>query len=184
MAHRKIGTLRSKFGISRSMNDLSHLFSDKSKSDSEINDSAIPEARSSFKYVKKLSLRQKRSSSKSRKQQGRDGQSIFHIESSEKENVNLPAITNWSESDNEVNDKYKKEHIKIRKQKTKEEKKYEKEREKNEGNSLSKPDDTCHMQQQPDEMDTAIERKISSLSWPSDSLVIQGLLRDLDCQPE
>lgn len=184
MAHRKIGSLRSKLGISRSMNDLTHLFSDKSKSDSEISDSTISEARSSIKYGKKLSLRQKRHSGKFGKQHGKDEQYIFDEESSEKENVNLPAITDWSASDNNINDKTRDEHTEIRKPKTKEGKKYEKEIDKNEGNYSSKSEVTRHIQKQPDQVDTTTARKTSAPTWSSYNLVIQDLLRELDCQPE
>lgn len=172
MAHRKIGSIRSKFGISRSMNDLSHLFSDKSKSDSEATDDTILENRTSMRYEKKLSLRMRRirHSGKFGKHHYKDERSVSSKESSEKENVNFLDVLDWTASIISVDDKDR--DIKKRRSKSREEKGHEKYREKNEGNSV------FHFQKLPDEVDTTASRKTSALSWPSDGHLINELIYD------
>lgn len=56
MAHRKIGTLRSKL-ISRSMTDLSHIFLDRSKSAENISDAVEKDENETGKFFKKSSKR-------------------------------------------------------------------------------------------------------------------------------
>ena len=182
MAHRKIGSLRSKFGISRSMNDLAHLFSDKSKSDSELNDVTISETPRT-RNEKKRSLRRLRHSGKFGKQQVKDEHVISCKETSEQDNVELPAVTEWNASDTSVNDKSQ-EHHKKGKPKTKEEKKHEKQRDKNEDNSLPKSETTRPQKQLPDQVDATAAGKTVAASWTSNSLVIQELLHDFEYEPE
>ncbi|MPC19589.1 hypothetical protein E2C01_012507 [Portunus trituberculatus] len=176
MAHRKIGSIRSKFGISRSMNDLTHLFSDRSKSDSEATDDTILENRSSMRYEKKLSVRMRRMrhSGKFGKHHYKDERSASCKEPNEKgiEHVSILDVPDWTASISSVNDKNRDDCIKKVNVKTREEKRHEKEREKNEGNS------TFHTLKLPDEVDTTASRKSSTLSWPSESHLINELIYD------
>lgn len=155
MAHRKIGSLRSKFGISRSMNDLTHIFSDKSKSDSE---GAEETASTSNKYEKR-SMRHKRLSGRFEKERKRNESTSSTALSSEIEDLMMV----WLGVDIPRHDKD--EHTKKGKYKHKEDKKLEKKSEKNKL-TLSKSEGAVLTQKLSDQTDSLTDRKISSASSP------------------
>lgn len=171
MAHRKIGSLRSKFGISRSMNDLTHIFSDKSsKSDSEV---TAEEIGSSNKYEKR-SLRQKRHSGRFGKQREKDKSvsSTPSDKSREVDDVTLFELKDWHGVNINLHDGDKDEHCGNKgKQKFKEDKKVEKKVDKNK-RTISKSEGTALARKLSDQVDSTVDRRISTLSWPSSDLVI------------
>lgn len=147
------------------MNDLTHIFSDKSKSDSE---GPIEEDRSSQKYQKR-SLRHKRLSSRYKKQRDKSNTAASGNEGGgEVVDAMFFDITDWQGIDIPLNDKDKEDNARKDKAKQKEDKKAEKKD--SYQRSLSRSEGTLVTRKLSDHVDSTLERldrRISTLSWPS-----------------
>lgn len=155
------------------MNDLTHIFSDKSsKSDSEVH---AEEISSSDKYEKR-SLRLKRRSGRYGKQKEKSKNGSSTPTATRREVVVDDAaffdISDWRGVNISFHDGDKDEHSKYKgKAKLKEDKNLEMKIEKNKRIS-SRSEGTPLERKLSDQVDSLVERKISTLSWPSSDLVI------------
>lgn len=160
MAHRKIGSLRSKFGISRSIDDLTHIFSDKSKSDTEAADHEAP--CTNYKNVKR-SMRQKYRSGRLGKSRERYDSTTSVTWNNEVEDFMPFDITVWQKVLPPASEKD--ELWRKGKQRYKDDKKLEKKADRSKL-TISKSEGAILARKLPDQTDAKVEKKISTASCP------------------